>query len=106
MQPDGAEHTSSYEPGGGLFSGVGKKLNNEELFIIYSPFNYNGQYTSPSNAQFDIWLKQQDPKSGIKNFEFLDSLARQTGLQLLHDIEMPANNKILCWKKLIPDLKN
>ena len=82
-----------------LFSGVGGKLNNEGLFIIYGPFNYHGQYTSQSNAQFDIWLKQQNSKSCIKDFDLINSFASQAGLEFIHDIEMPANNRILCWKK-------
>ena len=28
---------------------------------VYGPFNYNGQYTSPSNASFDQWLAQRNP---------------------------------------------
>jgi len=82
-----------------FFSGVGENLNNEGQFIIYGPFNYNGLYSSESNAQFDIWLKQQNPKSCIKDFDFLNSLAKQSGLEFKHDIDMPANNKILCWQK-------
>jgi hypothetical protein len=83
-----------------LFKGVGQNLNKGGLFIIYGPFNYHGQYTSQSNAQFDIWLKQGNENSGIKDVDFLNSLAKQSALEFIHDIEMPANNKMLCWKKL------
>ncbi len=69
------------------------------LLILYGPFNYNGQYTSDSNARFDIWLKQQNPRSAIRHFEELDRLANQGGLTLYKDIQMPANNRILCWQK-------
>jgi len=84
-----------------LFKGVGDKLSSNGLFIIYGPFNYNGEYTSASNAQFDIWLKQQNPNSCIKDFDFLNSLANQSALECINDIEMPANNRILCWKKQV-----
>ncbi len=82
-----------------LFNGVGKLLNDSGMLILYGPFNYNG-YTAESNARFDIWLKQQDPKSGIKEFELLNSLAKQSSLVFSEQIDMPVNNKILCWKKL------
>jgi cyclopropane fatty-acyl-phospholipid synthase-like methyltransferase len=83
-----------------FFIGVGKQLKNKGLFILYGPFNYNGQYTAQSNANFDLWLKKRDPESSIKDFEFLNSLARQSGLELFQQINMPANNQILCWKKI------
>ncbi len=67
--------------------------------IIYGPFNYNQKYTSPSNEKFDQWLKQRDAESAIRNFEDLNELARQAGLNLVSDYEMPANNRILHWRK-------
>ncbi len=74
-------------------------LPGKGLLILYGPFNYNGQYTSESNARFDQWLKQQNPHSAIRHFEALDKLAQQGGLKLHKDIEMPANNRVLCWQK-------
>ncbi|MCK5396258.1 MAG: DUF938 domain-containing protein, partial [Gammaproteobacteria bacterium] len=49
---------------------------------------------------FDQWLKNQDPFSGIKNFEDIESLANINGMSLCHDYEMPANNRILHFKKI------
>jgi len=69
------------------------------LFLQYGPFNYNGNYTSESNARFDVWLKQRDPNSCIKHFETIQELAEKNGMRLLKDFEMPANNRILVWRK-------
>ncbi|MEE9309857.1 MAG: DUF938 domain-containing protein [Cocleimonas sp.] len=69
------------------------------LFILYGPFNYNQQYTSDSNARFDIWLKQRDPNSAIRDFEALDELAQKAGMRLQSDHALPANNRILVWEK-------
>lgn len=69
------------------------------LFLQYGPFNYNGNYTSESNARFDVWLKQRDPNSCIKHFETLQEQANENGMSLFNDIEMPANNRILVWRK-------
>ncbi len=74
-------------------------LHKNGLFILYGPFNYGGKYTSQSNANFDDWLKARDPKSGIRDFEALDDMANKKNMMLKHDIEMPANNRILCWEK-------
>ena len=70
----------------------------EACLIIYGPFNYNGSYTSTSNENFDHWLKYRDPESGIKHFEWVNQLAQDMNMQLVDDIEMPANNRILIWK--------
>jgi len=78
---------------------VGECLKFGGLFAQYGPFNYNGEYTSQSNAGFDTWLKQRNPSSCIKDFETIQALAAQNGMSLFKDIEMPANNRILVWEK-------
>jgi len=83
-----------------FFKGVGRALDKDGLFILYGPFNYSGQYTSQSNADFDLWLKGNNPLSAIRDFERLDELAKLHNLILTDDIQMPANNKILVWKKV------
>jgi hypothetical protein len=71
----------------------------DSQLIIYGPFNYGGQYTSPSNADFDRWLKARDPESGIRDQEWVDALAKAAGFILQQDLAMPANNRLLQWKK-------
>jgi hypothetical protein len=68
------------------------------LLLVYGPFNYDGQYTSDSNARFDEWLKDRDPDSGIRDFDAVDELARRAGLGLAADEAMPANNRLLTWR--------
>lgn len=81
-----------------MLKGTGKVLKNGGRFCLYGPFNYNGQYTSDSNAKFDQWLKQRDPNSGIKDIALLAQWAKDAGLALIKDYEMPANNRILVWE--------
>ncbi len=78
--------------------GAGRVLRPDGVLAVYGPFNYGGRYTSASNAQFDQFLRARDPESGIRDFDWLDGLAREAGLQLLQDIEMPANNRTLIWQ--------
>lgn len=82
-----------------LFAGVGDLLGRDGLFCLYGPFNYGGNYTSESNVRFDEWLHARDPLSGIRDFDDLDRLAGTAGLQIEHDYAMPANNRLLCWRK-------
>jgi len=77
------------------FDQLCKRLNPKALMCIYGPFNYNGNYTSDSNARFDLWLKSQNPLSGIKNIEDIVSLTASRGLSLINDFNMPANNRLL-----------
>lgn len=72
-----------------------QNLNPKALLCIYGPFNYNGAYTSDSNARFDHWLKSQNTLSGIKHVEDILYLATFRGFSLLNDMAMPANNRLL-----------
>ena len=83
-----------------LFDGLACVLNEHGLFCCYGPFNKNGKYTSESNASFDVWLKQRDSLSGIRDMDELSVFAEKAGLRLIDDVAMPANNRILVWKKV------
>lgn len=83
-----------------LFNGINNVLATQGKFCLYGPFNYQGEYTSPSNAHFDQWLKSRDPQSGIRDFEAINELAENNGLKLQKDYEMPVNNRLLVWQKL------
>ena len=82
-----------------FFASVGALLQKEGKLVVYGPFNYRNQYTSDSNARFDVWLKARDPQSGIRNFEDICDLATTAGMDFIEDYEMPANNRILYWQK-------
>lgn len=82
-----------------LFTKGASCLKSGGKMICYGPFNYSGQFTSPSNAQFDQHLKAGDPLSGIRDIDDLNKLASDNDLALISDFEMPANNRILVWQK-------
>ncbi len=77
----------------------GACLQAQGHLAVYGPFNYDGEFTSDSNADFDAMLKSSGQGAGIKHFEWVNELAQQTGMVLEADIEMPANNRSLVWKK-------
>lgn len=94
-----AVHIMSWQAVVDMFAGIGNILTDTGVLCLYGPFNYNGNYTSESNARFDSWLKQRDQLSGIRGFEDLDSLATGIGLTLINDHAMPANNRTLVWQR-------
>jgi len=83
-----------------FFAGVGAVLEPGGVLAVYGPFNYNGAFTSESNAHFDAWLKSRDPASGVRDFEAVDALARAQGLVLQLDVAMPSNNRTLVWCRI------
>ncbi len=74
-------------------------LADNGLFFIYGPFNYNGKYTSESNKEFDGWLNIQSNDSAIRDFEKVCDLFFKKGCRLIEDNSMPANNRLLIFKK-------
>lgn len=80
-----------------FFQGIAQVLKDRGTLCIYGPFNYDGKYTSPSNERFNGWLYRQNPKSAIRDFEWVNSLAENVGLVLTQDHGMPANNRLLEW---------
>lgn len=82
-----------------MFAGIGRTLESGGILCLYGPFNYGGKFTSDSNARFDVWLKARNPQSGVRDFEALNALAATQDMMLLHDIEMPINNRTLVWQR-------
>lgn len=69
------------------------------IVCVYGPFKYGGEFTTESNARFDLWLKANNPLSGVRDFETINEMAAEAGLTLIEDNVMPANNQLLVWKK-------
>jgi len=93
-------HIMSWASVQNFYRGLPSLLQKKAKVIIYGPFNYHGTYTSDSNARFDQWLKDADPLRGIRDFDAVNDLAEQAGLELLADYAMPANNRLLVWQRV------
>ncbi|NMP30442.1 DUF938 domain-containing protein [Thalassotalea sp. M1531] len=81
-----------------LFKHVAGVCKPNTKLIIYGPFKFDGEYTSASNADFDLWLKARDSQSAIRDFEEVNFLAEQAGFELEANIDMPANNQLVIWR--------
>ncbi|MGO1462961.1 MAG: DUF938 domain-containing protein [Marinobacter sp.] len=90
-------HIMSWPNVEAMFQGMSNQLQSGEAFCLYGPFNYNNQFTSASNQQFDVFLRQRDPVMGIRDIGDIRHLGLACGLELKEDFEMPANNRLLVW---------
>lgn len=82
-----------------LFRRLDEFAAQEATLCIYGPFNYQGEFTSASNQAFDASLKSRDPAMGIRHSEDILQLAAAEGFLLQQDIAMPANNRLLWFKR-------
>ncbi|MEW5300134.1 MAG: hypothetical protein WDW36_003087 [Sanguina aurantia] len=69
------------------------------LLIAYGPFNYQGRFSSESNAAFDQSLRERASHMGIRDAEAVDALALRAGFSLVDDSAMPANNRCRVWRR-------
>lgn len=76
---------------------IGDNLPIGGVFCQYGPFNIDGQFTSDSNKSFHQHLLSQGC-GGI--CDIADLIAWAPSLQLQEQIEMPANNFLLVWKRI------
>ena len=81
------------------FMALDGALESDAALAIYGPFNYQGRFTSESNASFDASLRLRSSTMGIRDFEAVDELAQSIGLKLVDDCPMPANNRTLVWRR-------
>lgn len=82
-----------------MFRLVSSILKAGACFALYGPFTYGGRHTSKSNENFDAMLRQQVAHMGIRDKAVLDAMAFDQGLEFEQDIEMPANNRVLIWRR-------
>ena len=92
-------HIVAWQGTHGLFTAAGKMLSPGQTIYLYGPYRYAHRPLEPSNEQFDQWLKERDPASGIRNFEDLNRIAQEQGFALETDLPMPANNRSLIFRR-------
>jgi hypothetical protein len=90
-------HISPWEATLGLFAGAARILDAGELLYLYGPYRFDGEFTAPSNAEFDQSLRARDPSWGVRDVRDLQAAA--TGFALSEVIAMPANNHSLIFRR-------
>jgi len=93
-------HIAPWSVAEGLFGAAGALLKNGGLLMTYGPYASDGVLTPDSNRQFDESLKLRDENWGIRDIEDLKKEAEKNGIVLEKIHDMPANNKLLAWRKI------
>jgi len=89
-------HISPWEATVGLMAGAARLLAPGAPLILYGPYRRHGVPTAPSNEQFELWLKDRDPRFGLRSVEEVSDAAR--GFVLGPIVAMPANNLMLVYR--------
>lgn len=92
-------HISPWEATLGLMAGAGAALAPGAPLILYGPYRREGVETAPSNEAFELWLKDKDPRFGLRFVEAVSAAAAARGLALERLVEMPANNLMLVYRR-------
>ncbi len=82
-----------------MFSLVGSALRENGVFCVYGPFRRGGGFSTQSNADFDVSLRERNAEMGIRDIEALDKLGEGGGMLRERLYAMPANNGLAVWKK-------
>jgi hypothetical protein len=92
-------HIAPPEAARGLMAGAGRHLAAGGLLVVYGPFRIGGAHTAPSNEAFDADLRGRDARWGVRDLEWLQELAADSGLALQERVAMPANNQTLIFSR-------
>lgn len=76
-------------------------LSDHGCLFIYGPFKVDGNYTTPSNEEFDqVLLSYRVPEWGLKDIVDITKAAHKHGLTLKEKVNMPSHNFTLIYTKL------
>jgi hypothetical protein len=95
-------HISPWASCQGLMRGAGRVLGEAGLLYLYGPYHVDGQHTAPSNEAFDASLRQRNPEWGVRDMGDVIAEAKAHGLDLVENVEMPANNYSLIFRRSGP----
>ena len=90
-------HISPWESALALFANAGRLLAPGGVLVLYGPYRFDGQFTAPSNADFDRSLRSRDPRWGVRDLR--DLVAAAADFTLVETVAMPANNHSLIFRR-------
>jgi len=83
----------------GIVRGAGIALAPGGLLVFYGPFRENGRHVGEGNRTFDERLRAENPEWGIRDVVEMTDLARESGLEAAAAVAMPANNRLLLFRR-------
>jgi cyclopropane fatty-acyl-phospholipid synthase-like methyltransferase len=98
-------HIMSWKKVKTILKAIQYSLNEGGQFIVYGPFNFENEFTSESNKDFDTYLKELDPQMGIRNFNDIEANLKKTHMLSTEIVDMPKNNKLLVFTKITKEIK-
>jgi SAM-dependent methyltransferase len=69
------------------------------LLLVYGPFRDGDRFDAQSNRDFDRQLRERDPAMGLRDVLKIRRAAENTGWTAEAQIAMPANNRLLIFRK-------
>ncbi|MEM7595121.1 MAG: DUF938 domain-containing protein [Cyanobacteria bacterium P01_A01_bin.83] len=85
-------HISPWQACLGLMNGAAQILPAGGVLYLYGPYRRKGEHTAPSNASFDLSLRDRNSSWGVRDLEAVVDAAADAKLRLEQVKEMPANN--------------
>jgi SAM-dependent methyltransferase len=85
-------HISPWAACQGLMAGAARALRPGGVLYLYGPYKIDGKHTAASNAEFDGYLRQQNPEWGIRDLGDVRELGARHTMTLTETVPMPANN--------------
>jgi hypothetical protein len=82
-----------------LMRGAAQRLCQDGQLITYGPYLVADVATSPGNLAFDADLRARDPQWGLRWLHDVVAQAAQAGLFLHEQVAMPANNRLLVFRR-------
>lgn len=92
-------HISPWAATLGLLDGAARLLPPGGPLLLYGPFFEEGVEPSPGNCAFDADLRARDPRFGLRWAEAVDAAAAERGLVAAGRHAMPANNRVLVYRR-------
>jgi hypothetical protein len=90
-------HISPWQATLGMLDGV-VRLGAPVLYL-YGPYTFGGEFTAPSNAEFDRSLRARDSSWGVRDVRDIEAAASQRVFTLVEIVAMPANNHSLVFRR-------
>ncbi|MGI9234902.1 MAG: DUF938 domain-containing protein [Woeseiaceae bacterium] len=91
-------HIMSFDAVVDMMALAASVLRPDGVFCLYGPFRRYDEFNTPSNAQFDAFLRQRDAEMGIRDLEVLDNLAAEHRMQRRSLYAVPSNNLVVVWQ--------
>ena len=92
-------HISPWEVSLALLDGAARVLPAGGPLILYGPWRVAGEPVADSNLAFEAQLKERDPRLGLREVGGFTAEAEARGLQLAEQRIMPANNRMLLFRR-------